>query len=88
MIELIKYVDSFAHAGIAFTLFYLALTVPDEHRASRGAKVICAFLSLFLCLTCMQYGRTMTYKIVHAMWEIAMLVNFLIVAKTMYKSQP
>ena len=80
-----SFFDMLTHGGTFIALLYLAMKVPQEHNSSRVAKVIGAFLSLFLCLTCMQYGKTITHKVIHTTWEFVILVNFIIVSLTIYK---
>ena len=76
--EIIRLLDIGAHSLIFFALVHVATHV--EHKAiwTRVFTVASSFLSLFLALTCWNYGRTHTFLTAHAVWEYIIGINLLI----------
>jgi len=79
--EIIRCFDIVAHFFIFLVLVHVVLNTPREMLWARLFKVVSAFLSLFLAVTCWRYGRTPTFLMAHTLWEYTLALNLIVISK-------
>jgi hypothetical protein len=79
--EMIRIFDIGAHIMIFVILAHIAVHVNHKEFWTRVLTVASSFLSLFLAATCWQYGRTPTFLMAHAAWELVVGVNLIMMFK-------